>query len=140
MSKPPADFLCLKTMLSIINPQAQDLQGLPQPCNTNDSPSPHAILPPQSIMDTGGLSLTDSSVTQALEIARECSDGGQDPSITKLLEAALFETWNKIQKEPCTYVMTKLEYAVFNYFQHRFAGNQMAMHARRRFWENHRKP
>ncbi|KAF7546940.1 hypothetical protein G7046_g9155 [Stylonectria norvegica] len=77
----------------------------------------------------------DASVNQALEIARESPDGANDPTISRILEAALSQIWNKVEAQPDDYVMTRDEFAVFNFFQHRFTGNRTAMSARRRFWE-----
>lgn len=78
----------------------------------------------------------DASVAQALEIARESPDGCSDPTISKILEAALSQIWSKVQAQPDSYVMTRDEFAVFNFFQHRFAGDKTAVGARKRFWDN----
>jgi hypothetical protein len=78
----------------------------------------------------------DASVAQALEIARESPDGSSDPTISKILEAALARIWSKVTENPDSYVMTKDEFAVFNFFQHRFTGNKMAIGARKRYWDN----
>jgi hypothetical protein len=75
------------------------------------------------------------SVAQALEIARDSPDGAQDPTITIILESALSEIWGKIQARPTSYVMTRDEFAVFNYFQDRFDGNNLATSARKRYWD-----
>jgi hypothetical protein len=78
----------------------------------------------------------DASVAQALEIARESPDGSSDPTISKILEGALARIWSKVTEHPDSYVMTRDEFAVFNFFQHRFIGNKMALNARKRFWDN----
>lgn len=78
----------------------------------------------------------DASVAQALEIARESPDGSSDPTISKILEAALAQIWAKVQAQPDSYVMTRDEFAVFNFFQHRFAGDKTAVKARKRYWDN----
>ncbi|KAK5987132.1 hypothetical protein PT974_11250 [Cladobotryum mycophilum] len=78
----------------------------------------------------------DASVAQALEIARESPDGAQDPTVSKILERALAEIWARVEAEPDTYVMTRDEFAVFNFFQHRFTGNTKAVTARKRYWDN----
>ncbi|KAK2612343.1 hypothetical protein QQS21_001607 [Conoideocrella luteorostrata] len=78
----------------------------------------------------------DAAVAQALEIARESPDGASDPTISKILENALTRIWGKVQDQPDTYVMTRDEFAVFNYFQHRFVGNKDAVAARGRYWSN----
>jgi len=74
---------------------------------------------------------------EALEIARETEDGMRDPTIRNLLETAIARIWNKVLEEPDTYIMAKDEFAIFNFFQHRFLGNEMAIAARRRFWSSY---
>ncbi|KAF4502726.1 hypothetical protein FAGAP_1029 [Fusarium agapanthi] len=74
-------------------------------------------------------------VAQSLEIARESPDGASYPSIREILESALEEIWTKVQDQPDSYIMTRDEFAVFNFFQHRFAGDKMAMTARKRYWQ-----
>ncbi|KAJ9156108.1 hypothetical protein NKR23_g1378 [Pleurostoma richardsiae] len=77
----------------------------------------------------------ESAVAMALEVARETPEGAQDPTVVGILEAALSATWDKVVKQS-DYVMTPGEFAVFNFFQHRFAGNQDAIAARKRYWDN----
>lgn len=76
-----------------------------------------------------------AAVAQALEIARESPDGAQDPTVSKILEYALSNIWGKVQANPDSYVMSRDEFAVFNFFQHRFKGNKMAVGARKRYWD-----
>ncbi|KAI1013412.1 hypothetical protein LB505_010223 [Fusarium chuoi] len=78
----------------------------------------------------------DASVAQALEIARESPDGSSDPTISKILEAALTRIWAKVEMHPNSYVMTRDEFAVFNFFQYRFDNNEHAVNARKRYWDN----
>lgn len=78
----------------------------------------------------------DPVVTQALEIARESPDGAADPTISNILEGALSHLWAKVQAAPDAYVMSKDEFSLFNFYQHRFVGDQMAVLARRRYWDN----
>jgi len=78
----------------------------------------------------------NTTVLEALEIARDSPEGAQDPGIIDILESALAEIWDKIQAEPDSYVMTRDEFAVFNYFQTRFEGDQVATEARRRYWNS----
>jgi len=75
------------------------------------------------------------SVPQALELARESELGAENPAVIRVLENAVETIWGKLQAEP-TYVMTREEFAVFNYFQHRFEGHQIAVEARRRYWDS----
>ncbi|KAF5619020.1 hypothetical protein F52700_11880 [Fusarium sp. NRRL 52700] len=74
-------------------------------------------------------------VARSLEIARESPDGASYPSIREILESALEEIWTKVQDQPDSYIMTRDEFAVFNFFQQRFVGDKMAMAARKRYWE-----
>ncbi|WYZ41549.1 hypothetical protein EsH8_V_000444 [Colletotrichum jinshuiense] len=79
-----------------------------------------------------------ASVAQALEIARESPDGASDPTVSSILESAISQIWAKVAAQPESYVMNRDEFAVFNYFQHRFTGNKVAMAARKRYWDNAR--
>lgn len=80
----------------------------------------------------------DAAVAQALEIARESPDGASDPTVSKILEVALSQIWGKVQAQPDSYVMTRDEFAVFNFFQHRFTGDKTAVTARKRYWDHAR--
>ncbi|KAI1085207.1 hypothetical protein F5B20DRAFT_521365 [Whalleya microplaca] len=77
----------------------------------------------------------NSDVIYALDIARDSPEGAESPVVMKLLNAALDEIWLKVMRQP-NYVMTRDEFAVFNYFQHRFVNNKLAIAARRRYWDN----
>lgn len=76
------------------------------------------------------------SVAQALEVAREGAEGAQDPIIVNTLENAITEIWAKIEREPASYILTRDEFAIFNYFQDRFMGQPLAVAARRRYWDS----
>jgi hypothetical protein len=52
---------------------------------------------------------------------------------TLILEHAYTVIWNRIQTQP-NYVMTALEFKVFNYFQRRWKGNNVAQQAVARHW------
>ncbi|RDA90193.1 hypothetical protein CP533_0465 [Ophiocordyceps camponoti-saundersi (nom. inval.)] len=78
----------------------------------------------------------ESIVAQALALAREETEGATDDSVFEILEAALSQTWAKVLSRPHDYVMTRGEFSVFNYFQHRFVGQRLAIEARRRYWDN----
>ena len=106
-------------------------------------PTTGITLPPAVNMSVGQSSnnlsnnaAADATVKQALEIARESPDGASDPTISSILDAALNKTWSKVLAQPDTYVMSPDEFAVFNFFQHRFVGNKMAVAARKRYWDN----
>lgn len=77
-----------------------------------------------------------SKVTQALEIARDSPEGAQDPEVRSVLEKELEVIWGKIQREPQVYVMTREEFAIFNFYQGRFEGVDVAAAARKRYWDS----
>lgn len=81
---------------------------------------------------------SNAIVVQALEIARESPEGAADPAVTSILEAALSQIWAKVEASPDAYVMTRDEFAVFNFFQYRFDGNRVAVAARKRYWDHSR--
>jgi hypothetical protein len=72
----------------------------------------------------------------ALERARNSDDGRIDPHTGALLETAIGELWNKILAQPDSYVLSRDEFALFNYFRHRFADSPIARGAVERFWNN----
>jgi hypothetical protein len=119
-------------------PTPQPIQASPQALPLyNSGPmavssSGHAMSVPVSAPPAS----QDASVAQALEIARESLDGAQDPTVSKILEQALARIWGKVQAQPDSYVMSRDEYSVFNYFQSRFHGDNTAILARRRYWNN----
>ena len=76
------------------------------------------------------------STSQALELARDSEEGAEDSVVVSVLENAINIIWGKVQSKPTTYVMTRDEFAVFNYFQSRFEGQPIAIEARRRYWNS----
>jgi len=81
-------------------------------------------------------SSSSKAVRQALGIARDSSEGARDPIVKDILEGALTTTWGKLQDLPNDYIMTRDEFAVFNYFQDRFVGEKIAAAARKRYWDS----
>lgn len=77
------------------------------------------------------------SVAQALEAARGSAEGAQDDNVKNILETAVRAIWGRIQAQPTTYVMSREEFAVFNYFQNRFQGQGLAVDARKRYWDRY---
>lgn len=94
------------------------------------SPSPISINPPADYNN-----LDPNTVAEALEIARDSYDGARDPIVSGILESALSQVWERVMSNPEGYVMTTGEFAVFNFYQHRFMGNKIAIAARARFWD-----
>jgi hypothetical protein len=83
------------------------------------------------------MSKDPTAIRQALERARNCEDGTVDAQTTALLEAAITELWTRIQRDPDTYVLTRDEFALFNYFLERYRGSTVAQRAVARFWDNY---
>lgn len=77
-------------------------------------------------------------VQRALDIARN-TEGDLDPKISDYLENNLSQLWGRIQASPDNYVLTKDEFAVFNFFISRFHGSEMAEKAIARFWQHHQE-
>lgn len=78
-----------------------------------------------------------AGIRQALERARNCEDGSVDPQTIAVLEAAIAELWTRIQADPDSYVLSRDEFALFNYFLERYRGSTVAQRAVARFWNNY---
>ncbi|KXJ90991.1 hypothetical protein Micbo1qcDRAFT_205021 [Microdochium bolleyi] len=125
----------------IVNAQDISRQSPYSKLHTMATHLPTATMPMFELFSTQGtdqfLPVQDNTeVAQALEIARESPEGAKDAVISNILESALHALWAKVVAQPDSYVMTRDEFAVFNYFQHRFEGNKLAIAARRRYWDN----
>lgn len=72
----------------------------------------------------------------ALDRARNSSDGRLDAATAQTLESAIQELWANIQKQPDDYVLTRDEFALFNYFRERFRGSSVAQKAVERYWNS----
>jgi hypothetical protein len=93
--------------------------------------------PSSSKTSSSKRSTTDEKViAQALETARESEEGAQDPQVCSILEDALSRLWSQIQAQPDSYIMSRTEMSVFTYFQYSFQGNELAVAARKRYWDN----
>lgn len=77
-----------------------------------------------------------ADVAQALEVARDDHEGPLNPEITDLLDSALKILWRRVMEQPDSYVMTRDEFALFNYYQGRFVNNKVAIGVRGRYWDN----
>lgn len=113
----------------------------PKPNEINPIFTPNPVI--LSSMSMGGnnggarhQSSQNITVAQALEIARDSAEGAQDPTVLYILEAAITDIWGKIQAYPSSYVMTRDEFAIFNYFQGRFEGERLATAAKKRYWDH----
>ena len=79
---------------------------------------------------------TQLTPAKALEIAKNSEDGSIPSYVTAVLERAISELWRRIQAESTSYVMTKEDFMVFNYYRGRFTGSVTAQQAVARFWNN----
>jgi hypothetical protein len=138
----------LSSSFNMLSVAAQDFQHQPSyympvrplatPLSLINTMAAHQVVALSSNPMPPSKTNNDATVAQALEIARESPDGASDPTISGILEAAISQIWTKVQAQPDCYIMTRDEFAVFNFFQHRFEGNKMAVAARRRYWDNAR--
>ncbi|KAA8571517.1 hypothetical protein MFRU_016g00100 [Monilinia fructicola] len=105
-----------------------------------DSPlSIHAIMNNGPDNNGGGYRQASAgtlSTSQALDLARTTEEGAHDPVVISILEGEINRIWIKIQTEPATYVMSREEFGVFNYFQNRFRGQELAAEAQRKYWDS----
>ncbi|MCJ1229127.1 hypothetical protein MMC12_005792 [Toensbergia leucococca] len=76
------------------------------------------------------------TIAQALEMVRNNEAGDADQSAYSLLEIEIVNIWQRIQAQPTSYVMTKDEFAVFNYFRARYTNSDVARRAVARFWDH----
>lgn len=71
---------------------------------------------------------------RAIDIARN-TEGDLDPSVATYLDTAVQDIWANINAYPDSYVLTKDEFAVFNYYRGRFEGD-LAERAVDRYWRS----
>lgn len=83
--------------------------------------------------------LNVETVRKALTTAQQSEDGRIDARTQETLENALVTIWRSIQAAPTTYVMSELEFAVFNRYRARSQfQNGTAQEAVSRYWSNRR--
>ncbi|KAG8631353.1 hypothetical protein KVT40_000493 [Elsinoe batatas] len=82
--------------------------------------------------------LSNLTIQLALEIARN-SDADVDPTVWRFLEDQVTDLWSRIRTHPGSYVMTKDEFALFNYFIYRFKSSDLTEKAIARFWQHHHR-
>jgi hypothetical protein len=78
----------------------------------------------------------DSTIRRYLEMAREETYGAVSQSVMDTLRAKFNDIWRKIVAAPNTYVMDKLEFSVFNYFNGEAPDRALAQRATERHWKN----
>ncbi|KAI9802398.1 MAG: hypothetical protein M1825_002780 [Sarcosagium campestre] len=77
------------------------------------------------------------AVRRALEILRNSENGSADPAAKELAEAALAEVWGRIRNQPDSYVLTSVEFAVFNFYRETYRYDAVAQAAIQRFWDSY---
>lgn len=80
--------------------------------------------------------ISEGDFRQALERAQSSEDGHLDPETSDTLETAIRELWRRIERDPSGYVLTRDEFALFNYFRDRYRGSILARNAVARFWNS----
>ncbi|KAI0881647.1 uncharacterized protein GGS22DRAFT_54573 [Annulohypoxylon maeteangense] len=79
------------------------------------------------------------SALEVLEAAREGPETMSDPRLAQVLNDAFLDVWGKIMDHPSGYVMTRDEFAIFNFFQYLRldeAGTEIARKARANYWSS----
>jgi hypothetical protein len=56
--------------------------------------------------------------------------------LCNVLEAAIIQVWAGVQAQPESYVMIRVQFAVFDYFQYHFVGQEVAITARKIDWHH----
>jgi hypothetical protein len=77
------------------------------------------------------MSYNPTRVTQAITKAQDLQTLSAEE--TRILNQAFTVIWNRIRTQH-NYVMTELEFKVFNYFQSRWEGSSLAQQAVARHW------
>jgi hypothetical protein len=72
---------------------------------------------------------------RAIDIARN-TEGELDPTVSNYLEGAIGDIWNRINESQDTYILSRDEFAVFNYYIRRFEGSPVAEQAIDRYWRS----
>ena len=75
---------------------------------------------------------------RAIDIARN-TEGDLDPTVSNYLEGAIRQIWTCVNQQPDTYILSKDEFAVFNYYIRRFEGLAVAESAIERYWRHTRE-
>lgn len=75
------------------------------------------------------------SPQRAVDIARN-TEGELDPNVKDYLENVLRDIWSRVQLHPDSYILTKDEFAVFNFYRQRFGDAPEAQAAVSRYWQH----
>ena len=77
------------------------------------------------------------SLRNAIHIAQNSQTEQLDPRITQILEEALAKIWRNVQAQPNSYIMSELEFSVFNRYRARAEfQNETARKAVSRYWNS----
>ena len=76
------------------------------------------------------------SIAGALELVRNNEEGPTPANASVVLERSMIEIWRRIQAQPSTYLLTKDEFSVLNYYRDRFKDSPLAQQAIARFWRH----
>jgi hypothetical protein len=87
-------------------------------------------------MDISDFGVLD--IQRALDIARN-TEGHLDDFVAKYLEQQLAVVWDHIDSQPDSYVLSKDEFAIFNFFVGRYQGLEVAQKAIARFWYSYQE-
>lgn len=71
----------------------------------------------------------------AIDTART-TEGDLDPKVHSYLEEALEDIWGRINSAPESYILSKDEFAIFNFYIQRFDGQPAAESAIERYWRH----
>ncbi|OQO10472.1 hypothetical protein B0A48_03769 [Cryoendolithus antarcticus] len=117
------------------------VQGLPiEQTDENRIKQPEILHNRKLSTDMGGIVATEVdgvgvlTYQSAIEIARNTEDD-LDSNVADYLESAVNSMQLNIESYPDSYVLSKDEFAVFNYFRSRFSG-EVAEHAVDRYWRS----
>lgn len=89
--------------------------------------------------------ISPASVERAMRILREADNNGVDyadinPEVRAVLEACLTDIRHKIRRYPDSYIMSSLEFSVYNRFRNPFEEDAACRRAVERYWHNENKP
>ncbi|XHF96961.1 hypothetical protein AWENTII_000571 [Aspergillus wentii] len=88
-------------------------------------------------MEVTSDSVCKPSVKDALERARDHGPGPIHPDTKEILDNAMAEVKQKLERQPDSYVLTGDEFALFNYLRAEFKG-PIWQKAVERFWNNYK--
>ena len=80
---------------------------------------------------------TQTEIRNALEIIRDAGEAA-DPTYRQIVDEELRSIWTRIQQRPNSYLMSDLEFAIFNRGRDQYR-NATAQRAVERYWANRRR-